>query len=167
MIRRTSRTLLALIALLALGVFPWFFLTELPISALVAKKEQNVPMRVYGLGTVEARIVSDVGLEVGATLIELTVGSGDAVTAGQVLARLNPTEQEARVARAEARVASASSILPERQATNARQQELLRRSAISSQLPKRLGRMSRPPVSPWPKATSPSFGCNRSMPRPH
>ncbi len=78
MIRRTSRTLLALIALLALGVFPWFFLTELPISALVATKEQNVPMRVYGLGTVEARIVSDVGLEVGATLIELTVGSGDA-----------------------------------------------------------------------------------------
>jgi HlyD family secretion protein len=99
------------------------------------------------LGTVEARIVSDVGFEVGAALTELAVDSGDAVTKGQVLARLHPSEQEARVKRAEAAVEAASAtlgraeasvararaIIAQRQATNARQQELLGRNAISTQ----------------------------------
>ena len=147
MTRRTTRGLLALVALLALGGFAWFFLTERPISVPVASMEQNVAVRVYGLGTVEARIVSDVGFEVGAALTELAVDSGDAVTKGQVLARLHPGEQEARVKRAEAAVEAASAtlgraeasvararaIIAQRQATNARQQELLGRNAISTQ----------------------------------
>ncbi len=147
MTRRTTRSLLALVALLALGGFAWFFLTERPISVPVASLEQNVAVRVYGLGTVEARIVSDVGFEVGAALTELAVDSGDAVTKGQVLARLHPSEQEARVKRAEAAVEAASAtlgraeasvararaIIAQRQATNARQQELLGRNAISTQ----------------------------------
>ena len=147
MTRRTTRGLLALVALLALGGFAWFFLTERPISVPVASMEQNVAVRVYGLGTVEARILSDVGFEVGAALTELAVDSGDAVTKGQVLARLHPGEQEARVKRAEAAVEAASAtlgraeasvararaIIAQRQATNARQQELLGRNAISTQ----------------------------------
>ncbi|MEZ5776981.1 MAG: efflux RND transporter periplasmic adaptor subunit [Paracoccaceae bacterium] len=147
MTRRTTRSLLALVAVLALAVFGWFFLTERPLGVPVASAEQNVQVRVYGLGTVEARIVSDVGFEVGAALTELAVDSGDAVARGQVLARLHPAEQEARVARAEAaaeaadatlgkaeaNVARARAILAQRQATNARQQELFGRNAISSQ----------------------------------
>jgi HlyD family secretion protein len=66
---------------------------------------------VYGLGTVEARIVSRIGFEVGAALTDLAVDSGEAVAEGQVLARLHTAEQEARVARAEAAAAAAAATL--------------------------------------------------------
>ncbi|MAS03319.1 MAG: efflux transporter periplasmic adaptor subunit [Ahrensia sp.] len=148
MIRRSASRALALIALLALGAFAWFFLTERPIAVPVVSAEQNVRARVYGLGTVEARIVSNVGFEVGAALVELAVDSGDTVTTGEVLARLHQTEQEAKVARTEAAVeaataiigkaeagaARAQAIVAQREAANARQQELFKRRAISAQI---------------------------------
>lgn len=65
-------------------------------------------MRIYGLGTVEARIVSKVGFEVGAALTDLAVDSGDLIAKGQVLARLHSAEQQARVSQAEAAVEAAS-----------------------------------------------------------
>ena len=141
------RNILIVVLVVTLAGFGWFFLTERPISVSVASVENDVPVRVYGLGTVEARIISEVGFEVGAALTELAVDSGDAVEAGQVLAWLHPTEQQAKVARAEAGVAAAAAtqgkaeasviraraILAQREATNARQQELVGRSAISTQ----------------------------------
>lgn len=147
MTRRGRRSLIGLAILAALGAGGYFFLTERPLFVPVASVEQAVAVRVYGLGTVEARIVSKVGFEVGAGLAELAVDSGDPVAEGQVLARLHRAEQQARVARAEAAVAAAAAtlgrtgasveraraILAQRRATNARQQELVGRSAISAQ----------------------------------
>ena len=147
MIRRTIRSLAGLAAVLALAAGGYFFLTERPLSVPVVVAEQNVAVRVYGLGTVEARIVSKIGFEVGAALTELTVDSGDTVRRDQVLARLHPAEQEARVLRATAAVAAgeanmrkaeasagrARAVLAQREATNARQQELVGRNAISAQ----------------------------------
>ncbi|WP_170763250.1 efflux RND transporter periplasmic adaptor subunit [Ruegeria lacuscaerulensis] len=141
------RIILSVTLVVVLAVFGWFVLTERPISVSTAAIEKSVPVRVYGLGTVEARIVSDVGFEVGAALTELSVDSGDAIEAGQVLARLHPTEQQAKVARAkagfaaaeatlgkaEANVIRARAILAQRQSTNARQQELAGRNAVSTQ----------------------------------
>ena len=103
-------------------------------------------MRVYGIGTVKARIVSKAGFEVGAALSELLVDSNDAVTKGQVVARLHPAEQQERVARAEAGVAAsdaailkaeanitrAQAVLDQRQAANARQQDLASRNAVAA-----------------------------------
>lgn len=148
MIRRIPSGALALIALLVLGAFAWFFLTERPIAVPVVSAEQNVRARVYGLGTIEARIVSNVGFEVGAALLELSVDSGDTVKTGEVLARLHQAEQEAKVARTEAVVeaataiivkaeageARAKAILAQREAANARQQELRKRRTISDQI---------------------------------
>ncbi len=147
MTRRTRRSLLAFAAAVLIGVGGWFFLTERPLGVPVATAQKDVAVRVYGLGTVEARIVSNIGFEVGAALINLTVDSGDAVVEGQVLARLHAAEQEARVARAEAaveaaranhgkadaNVARAHAVLAQREAANARQQALVQRSAISAQ----------------------------------
>ena len=79
--------------------------------------------------------------------MDLTVDAGDSVTEGQVLARLHPQEQEARVARARAAVAAAAAtegkaeasvtraraVLAQREAANARQLELAQRSAVSAQ----------------------------------
>lgn len=143
----TRRTIAGLVIGLAVIVFGWFFLTERPIGVSAAYIQTDVPVRVYGLGTVEARIISDVGFEVGAALTKLEVDSGDSVEAGQVLASLHQAEQKAKVARAEAGVSAAAAtlgkaeasvvraraILAQRETTNARQQELVARSAVSTQ----------------------------------
>jgi len=143
----TRRTVVGLVIALAIAVFGWFFLTERPIGVSAAYVQTDVPVRVYGLGTVEARIISDVGFEVGAALTRLEVDSGDLVEAGQVLASLHTAEQKAKVARAEAGVSAATAtlgkaeasvvraraILAQREATNARQRELVARSAVSTQ----------------------------------
>ncbi|SSC67596.1 unnamed protein product [Ciceribacter selenitireducens ATCC BAA-1503] len=104
-------------------------------------------LRIYGLGTVEARILSRVGFEVGAALTRLSADAGDSVTKGQELAVLHSTEQEARVARARAAVAAneanlakagaavvrARAVLAEREAANRRQQGLVQRDVASAQ----------------------------------
>ena len=147
MTRRMRRSLVGLAVLVALGAGGYFFLTERPLVVPVVSVEQDVPVRVYGLGTVEARIVSKIGFEVGAALTGLTVDSGDLVSEGQVLARLHRAEQQARVARAEAAVEAAGAtlgkteasvvraraVLAQREAANARQQALVGRSTISAQ----------------------------------
>lgn len=147
MTRRTRRGLIALAALALFGAGGWFFLAGRPIAVPVMSMDRDVPVRVYGLGTVEARIVSRIGFEVGAALTELEVDSGDSVTERQVLARLHAAEQEARVARAEAaaeaaaatlgkaeaNVVRARAVLEQRKATNARQQALAERNTISAQ----------------------------------
>jgi HlyD family secretion protein len=146
MTRLSKRNFFGLIAVVAIAGGGWFFLTERPVSVPVVVAEQDVDVRVFGLGTVEARIVSRVGFEVGAALTELLVDSNDAVAEGEVLARLHPVEQEARVGRAEAGVAAseaailkaeasverARAVLAQRLAANARQQELASRSAIAA-----------------------------------
>lgn len=122
-------------------------LTERPLTVPVVRPETDVALRIYGLGTVEARVLSRVGFEVGAALTTLMADAGDAVGKGQVLAALHPAEQEARVARARASVAAnvaalakagaavdrARSILAQREAANRRQQDLARQDFASVQ----------------------------------
>lgn len=145
MTRTAKRTVFGLVAVALIATAAWFFLTERPVLVPVVTAEAGVPVRVYGLGTVEARVVSKIGFEVGAALTDLLVDSNDAVTKGQVLARLHPAEQQARVARAEAGVAAsqaailkaeanverARAVLAQRLTANARQQELASRSAVA------------------------------------
>ncbi len=103
----SGRNGLGLIAVVAIAAGGWFFLTERPVFVPVVAAEEGAEVRVYGLGTIEARVVSKIGFEVGAALTDLLADSNDAVTKGQILARLHPAEQEARVARAEAGLAAA------------------------------------------------------------
>jgi len=71
-----------------------------PLHVPVPVPEKDMPIRVFGLGTVESRVVSKVGFEVGATPVELNADHGDRVEKGKVLARLATSEQEAKVAKA-------------------------------------------------------------------
>lgn len=142
----TKRRVFALLIAMGIALGGWFFLTERPLSVQVITPEQGTQVRVYGLGTVEARVVSKIGFEVGAALTDLSVDSNDTVTKGQVLAHLHPAEQQARVARAEAGVAAtqavilkakasvarANAVLAQRLAANTRQQELASRSTIAT-----------------------------------
>lgn len=143
-----------LAALAAAAVAVYLFVAERPLAVPVVAPQRDVPVRVYGLGTVEARILSRIGFEVGAALTELDVDSGDRVSRGQVLARLHTAEQQARVVRAQAAVAAAGAtlgkseanvvraraVLAQRKSTNARQQALAERSTVSAQAAEELQR---------------------------
>lgn len=142
--RRWMFGAVAAVLVLGAGVL---FLTERPLTVSVVQPEQDVVLRIYGLGSVEARILSRVGFEVGAALTELAADAGDRVVRGQELATLDPAEQEARtararaaveanvaaLARAEATVARGRSVLAQRQAANQRQQGLAQRDVTSIQ----------------------------------
>lgn len=143
--RRHFRRAAVVLGLAALGVAGFLFLYLRPHAVEVVRWEEDVPIQVYGLGTVEGRIVSEVGFEVGNTLIELHADHGDLVAKGDVLARLHQTEQEARVAKAaatvsqaaadlesaRARVARAEAVLAQRETVNQRRQELVTRKVVS------------------------------------
>jgi HlyD family secretion protein len=134
--------------LAALAIAAGFlFLTERPLTVTVAQPESDVALRIYGLGTVEARILSRVGFEVGGALTAFAVDAGDRVAPGQEMASLHAAEQEARVARARAAVAAneanlakadaavvrARAVLAQREAANRRQQGLAQRDVTSIQ----------------------------------
>jgi HlyD family secretion protein len=134
------------VVVVALAAGGWF-LSERPLTVSVVTAETDVRLRLYGLGTVEARVLSRIGFEVGAALVSLSVDAGDPVRAGQELAALHPAEQEARVARARAAVAAnaagqakaeaavsrANAVLAQRIAANTRQKELARQDVASIQ----------------------------------
>lgn len=123
------------------------FLTERPLSVTIVRPETDVALRIYGLGTVEARVLSRVGFEIGGTLLALEADAGDTVTKGQALGALRQGEQEARVARARAAVAAntanqakaeaaldrARAVLAQREAANRRLMELARQDVASVQ----------------------------------
>jgi len=67
----------SLVAVIAAAAFVY---VNRPINVQVAAIEQNVPVRVFGLGTTEARVLSKIGFEVGATLAELHADHGDRVS---------------------------------------------------------------------------------------
>ena len=144
--RRTSLVVVALVLIaLAAG---YAVISHRPITVRVAGNSENVPIRVFGLGTVEARVLSKVGFEVGAAVTELNADHGDIVKAGTVLARLHTTQQDAKVARAKAAVLSAETaikkaevnlaktraILAQRLTANQRKQQLVESRVTSPQL---------------------------------
>jgi HlyD family secretion protein len=138
--------ILFLLAAIAAGG-AWIFMLK-PVKVQVAKTEQNVPIQVFGLGTVEAQVVSELGFETAGTLVELHADHGDSVKEGALLARLDSREQEARVAQARAAVAQAEAaieqatanveraqaLLKEKLLTNERRQELVQRGTTSQQV---------------------------------
>lgn len=141
------RYLLAVVALAGVAAAIVLFLYIRPVPVTVVAPEQNVPVRVFGLGTVEARIVSKIGFEIGAAIIELSADHGDLVKKGDVLARLNAAAQEAKLIRAraivlsaeaglkkvEANIEKARAVAAQKQATNRRNQQLVGRNVVSEQ----------------------------------
>lgn len=144
---RLFRYFLLAVAAVAVIAAAVLIYTNRPVSVEVVAIEKDVTVRVFGLGTVEARVVSKIGFEVGATLIELNADHGDRVAAGQVLARLNTGEQDAKVAKAraavliaevnikrgEANLAKAKAVLAQKLEENRRKQALVGRDVVSQQ----------------------------------
>lgn len=143
----TKRRLAIVAAAVLIGSLAFTFLSQKPVAVHGAELSESVPIRVFGLGTVEARVLSKVGFEVGAAIVELNADHGDLVKKGQVLARLNATQQKAKVARASAALQSAEvavkkaeanlykarAIMAQRLEVNRRKRELVSRQVSSLQ----------------------------------
>jgi HlyD family secretion protein len=139
------RLAVAALLLLAASGGIWWYAAQRPLAVEVAAVAQDVPVTVFGLGAVEARILSRIGFELAGTLTEVMADHGDRVGAGAPLARLNAASQEARLARAEAAMLSAEAqaaraeaqreraeaLLAQRQATARRRRELANRGVGS------------------------------------
>lgn len=94
-------------ALIGLVVFlAWQALLQ-PLTVSVAPVASGVREEVFGLGTVGARVQSNIGFKVAGVLAALNADQGDRVKAGQVLAHLDARDVEAQVAVAKAAVAQA------------------------------------------------------------
>lgn len=128
------------------GIYLFGAVRPLPVE--VAEREASVPVEVFGLGTVEARMLSKVGFEVGAALVELHADHGDTVRKGDVLARLHDAEQaskvakakaglgiaEARLQTAEAGLGKARAVLAQREQANLRRQALVEQRTVSQEV---------------------------------
>lgn len=98
-------TVLGIAAAIAIAVALVLWSTLIAaVGVTVAQPERDVAVRVFGLGTVEARVTSKVGFKVSGVLVALTADVGDRVAKGTVLARLDDREQSAQVARAKAAI---------------------------------------------------------------
>ncbi|MDK9698082.1 MAG: efflux RND transporter periplasmic adaptor subunit, partial [Siculibacillus sp.] len=96
------------------------FLTNRPVEVEVARLERDVAVRVFGLGTQEARIASRLGFETAGALVEVKADHGDPVKAGDLLARLQDGEARARLDKSVAGVAAAEAALARSEALAAR-----------------------------------------------
>ena len=124
----------------------WFYQNR-TLSVAVLQPERGVAIKIFGLGTVDARVQSKVGFKVAGTLTELNADHGNFVITGQLLARIDAAEQKARVAKARAQVLSAEAsvqvaeaaarkatvLANQRSKVNERRQSLLTRQSISQE----------------------------------
>lgn len=143
--RISLKTLAAVVAIVAVAGGAVAFLRMRPLAVAVAAPQSDVVVQVFGLGTVEARVLTRIGFKVAGPLTELNADHGDTVAAGRVLARIDASEQAARLAKARAQLASAeatvqvaeaaaakaAAVVAQRTQTNLRRKELLARQAVS------------------------------------
>ncbi len=145
---RPSRSVVGVVAaIVALAGMALAFVQLSPLKVVALRPESDVAIKVFGLGTVEARVLSKIGFKVAGTLTDLRADHGDLVKAGQVLALIDASEQKTRVAKGKAQLASAEAALQvaeaaakkaealykQRSQVNRRRQSLLERQATSQE----------------------------------
>ena len=118
--KRLLRPFLALLLLAAAIAGLRLFLANRPVEVEVARPESDVAVRVFGLGTQEARISTRLGFETSAALAEVKADHGDRVKAGDLLASLQDGEARARLDKSVAGVAAAEAALARSEALAAR-----------------------------------------------
>lgn len=107
----SATKILLLLVAVGIGIGAWYMTKKRPLSVEIASIEKNVEIKVFGLGTVEARVLSKIGFKVSNPIVLINVDEGDQVSKGDVLARLDDAEQQARIAKAEAGVQAAEATL--------------------------------------------------------
>ena len=72
-------------------------------------------MRVFGIGTIEAQIVSKIGFQIAGKVIAIEADQGDFVRSGVILARLDDDAQRAKLKKSEAAQRQAAATLAKTQ----------------------------------------------------
>src|SRR6185503_6492530 len=141
--RLKSAVGLVAMLLVAGGAYYWRFEREIPVRT--AAPEQNVEVRVFGIGTIEAQVVSKVGFQIAGKVVGIEADQGDFVKAGALLAKLDDDAQRAKLKKSEAAQRQAAASLAKTQAqrerseisyqqkksVNARRQTLVSRGTVS------------------------------------
>jgi HlyD family secretion protein len=136
---------LAVVALAAGGAFYWRNVSEIPVR--VAVVERDVEVRVFGIGTVEAQVLSKVGFQVGGKIASVHADQGDLVKAGALLAKLDDSAQRAKLNKSEAAKRQAAANLlkvqaqlkrveatyQQKKSVNVRRQTLAGRGSVSQE----------------------------------
>lgn len=100
------------------GGYYWQFMREIPVRT--AAPQQNVEVRVFGIGTIEAQVVSKVGFQIAGRVIAIEADQGDVVKAGALLAKLDDDAQRAKLRKSEAAQQQAAANLAKTQAQRER-----------------------------------------------
>jgi HlyD family secretion protein len=137
--------IVTVVLVLGASAFAWSRTREIAVPVL--SPEQNVEVRVFGIGTVEAQVASKVGFHLAGKIRALTADQGEVVTSGTLLAKLDDDSQRAKLMKSEASVrqAAASNLKAQAQRdraevsyqqkknVNARRQTLVGRGAVSQE----------------------------------
>lgn len=102
------------------------------VTVEVAKLDRDV-LRAGGTGEIKAQVESELSFKVSGRVIERRVGVGDRVTAGQVLATLDSTEQLADIESAKAGVSAQDATLRKTSSILNRRKTLIQTGALSQQ----------------------------------
>ncbi len=106
-LRLNVRQWLIVAGLVALGVWGiFFYLRPTPVTVAEVVVRDLTPA-IQGVGTVEAKVVVQVGAKITGRLVSVLADQGDTVKGGQLLARLEDEEHVAAVRQAEAALARA------------------------------------------------------------
>ena len=101
-----------------------------PVRTVVVE-ESTAGETITLAGTVESQVEVDFGFRIGGRLLERLVGVGDTVEPGQVIARLDPADEENALRGAQAGLTAAAAQLSEARANYGRQRQLFERDVIS------------------------------------
>jgi HlyD family secretion protein len=125
-----------------------YWRAEREISVQTIGPETNVEVRLFGIGTVEAQVLSKVGFQVSGKIVKVEADQGDFVKAGTLLAKLDDAAQRAKLlksevalrqaaanlAKVEAQVDRARATYQQKKAVNLRRQTLVARGSVSQEI---------------------------------
>lgn len=128
------------------GFYYWRFVREIEVRTVPVS--HNVEIRVFGVGTIEAQVLSRVGFQVAGKVIALETDQGQMVKAGALLARLDDAAQRAKLMKSEAALRQAeanlvkveaqrdraSATYQQKKAVNLRRQALIARGSVSQEV---------------------------------
>lgn len=101
-----------------------------PVRSVVVE-ESTAGETITLSGTVESQVEVDLGFRIGGRLVERLVSVGETVAPGQVIARLDPADEENALRGAQAGLTAAAAQLSEARANYGRQRQLFEREVIS------------------------------------
>jgi HlyD family secretion protein len=144
---RWTKLAIAVVVGLLVGGGGYYFRMAREIPVRVAVPQDNVEVRVFGIGTVEAQVLSKVGFQVAGKLVAVHADQGDIVKAGAVLAKLDDEVQQAKLLKSDAarRQAAANrtkvraqrdrveAIYKQKKSINTRRQTLAERGTVSQE----------------------------------